>query len=206
MFAVIDNSVVRVPGLPLPEGRGVPMIGGGFDGTYYGEKGNENIISGLGNGTPFTGLTYDTTTKVMKQMGAKKVAAVGYGASPSSTAVGQDHSRLRGAGAGPRGRVPQHHGRVRQHRRRARRARHQELGCRRPATCRSTPTSNFAIVQGLAAERREDEVQHPRHRLRPGPARPAHRQDASSPTTSCSSDVPAGRARRTRRPSSSRPT
>ena len=35
------------------------MIGGGFDGTYYGEKGNENIISALGNRTPFTGLTYD---------------------------------------------------------------------------------------------------------------------------------------------------
>jgi branched-chain amino acid transport system substrate-binding protein len=61
------------------------MIGGGFDGSYYYNKGNENIISGLGNGTPVPGLTYDTTTRVMKQMGAKKVAAVGYGASPSSS-------------------------------------------------------------------------------------------------------------------------
>ena len=31
------------------------------------------------------GLTYDTATRVMKDMGAKKVAAVGYGASPSSS-------------------------------------------------------------------------------------------------------------------------
>ena len=31
--------------------------------------------------------------------------------------------------------------------------------------------TNFAIVQGLAAERREDEGQRPRHRLQPGPAR-----------------------------------
>jgi len=61
------------------------MIGGGFDGNYYYNEGNENIISGLGNGTPVPGLTYDTTTKIMKEMGAKKVAAVGYGASPSSS-------------------------------------------------------------------------------------------------------------------------
>ena len=61
------------------------MIGGGFDGSYYYEDGNEAIISALGNGTPVPGLTYDTTTRVMKQMGAKKVAAVGYGISPSSS-------------------------------------------------------------------------------------------------------------------------
>ena len=28
------------------------MIGGGFDGNYYYNEGNENIISSLGNGTP----------------------------------------------------------------------------------------------------------------------------------------------------------
>ena len=61
------------------------MIGGGFDGTYYYQDGNEAIISALGNGTPVPGLTYDTTTRVMKQMGAKKIAAVGYGVSPSSS-------------------------------------------------------------------------------------------------------------------------
>src|SRR4029079_3959788 len=65
--------------------QGVPMIGGGFDGNYYYNEGNENIISSLGNGTPVPGLTYDTATKMMKKLGAKKVAAVGYGASPSSS-------------------------------------------------------------------------------------------------------------------------
>jgi branched-chain amino acid transport system substrate-binding protein len=84
-FAVIDNSAFAFLTYRYLEGAGVPMIGGGFDGSYYYDKGNENIISGLGNGTPVPGLTYDTTTKVMKEMGAKKVAAVGYGASPSSS-------------------------------------------------------------------------------------------------------------------------
>src|SRR6185295_12687198 len=81
-FAVIDNSAFAFLSWRFLKDQGVPMIGGGFDGSYYYNKGNENIISGLGNGTPVPGLTYDTPTRVMKQMGAKKVAAVGYGVSP----------------------------------------------------------------------------------------------------------------------------
>src|SRR4051794_10194343 len=85
VFAVVDNSAFAFLTWRYLKDQGVPMIGGGFDGNYYYNAGNENIISGLGNGTPFPGLTYDTTTKIMKEMGAKKVAAVGYGASPSSS-------------------------------------------------------------------------------------------------------------------------
>jgi branched-chain amino acid transport system substrate-binding protein len=84
-FMVIDNSAFAFLAQRFLKDAGVPMIGGGFDGSYYYNKGNENLISGLGNGTPVPGLTYDTATRVMKQMGAKKVAAVGYGASPSSS-------------------------------------------------------------------------------------------------------------------------
>src|SRR5439155_76020 len=65
--------------------QGVPMIGGGFDGSYYYNAGNENIVSALGTGTPVPGLTYDTVTREMKKLGATKVAAVGYGASASSS-------------------------------------------------------------------------------------------------------------------------
>jgi branched-chain amino acid transport system substrate-binding protein len=85
VFAVIDNSAFAFLTWRYLKDQGVPMIGGGFDGSYYYNEGNENIISGLGNGTPVPGLTYDTATKMMKKLGAKKVAAVGYGASPSSS-------------------------------------------------------------------------------------------------------------------------
>jgi ABC-type branched-subunit amino acid transport system substrate-binding protein len=85
VFAVIDNSAFAFLSYRFLKDQGVPMIGAGFDGSYYYQPGNENIISALGNGTPVPGLTYDTVTKVMKQMGAKKVAAVGYGVSPSSS-------------------------------------------------------------------------------------------------------------------------
>ncbi len=85
VFAVIDNSAFAFLAQRYLKEQKVPMIGGGFDGSYYYDDGNEAIISGLGNGTPVPGLTYDTTTRVMKQMGATKVAAVGYGVSPSSS-------------------------------------------------------------------------------------------------------------------------
>jgi len=85
VFAVVNNSAFAFLTYRYLKEQGVPTIGGGFDGSYYYDPGNENIISSLGNGTPIPGLTYDTTTKVMKQMGAKKVAAVGYGVSPSSS-------------------------------------------------------------------------------------------------------------------------
>jgi branched-chain amino acid transport system substrate-binding protein len=67
------------------KGEGVPIIGGGFDGSYYYDAGNENIISSLGDGTPIPGITSDTVTRVMKKLGVKKVASIGYGQSPSSS-------------------------------------------------------------------------------------------------------------------------
>jgi branched-chain amino acid transport system substrate-binding protein len=85
VFAVVDNSAFAFLTWRYLKDQGVPMIGGGFDGNYYYNEGNENIISSLGNGTPVPGLTYDTATQMMKKLGAKKVAAVGYGASPSSS-------------------------------------------------------------------------------------------------------------------------
>jgi branched-chain amino acid transport system substrate-binding protein len=84
-FAVVDNSAFAFLSYRFLRDAGVPMIGGGFDGSYYYDPGNQNIVSALGDGTPVPGLTYDSVTKVMKQMGAKKVGAVGYGISPSSS-------------------------------------------------------------------------------------------------------------------------
>ena len=45
----------------------------------------------------------------MKKLGAKKVAAIGYGASPSSSETAKATVRLRGAGAGPQGRATSTH-------------------------------------------------------------------------------------------------
>jgi branched-chain amino acid transport system substrate-binding protein len=65
----------------------VPIIGGGFDGNYYGAPGNEKVISAFGNSPPISGIQTTLTPKIMKSLGAKKIAAIGYGVSPSSSAA-----------------------------------------------------------------------------------------------------------------------
>lgn len=89
VYGVINNSSFAFLSYRYLKEQGVPTVGGGFDGTYYGEKGNESILSALGNSAPFTGLSYTTSTKVMKQLGATKSAAIAYGASASSSASAQ---------------------------------------------------------------------------------------------------------------------
>jgi branched-chain amino acid transport system substrate-binding protein len=84
-FLVINDSAFAFTSYRYLKDAGVPMLGGGFDGSYYYDQGNENIISAYGDGTPVPGLAYDNVTKVMKQLGAKSVAAIGYGVSPSSS-------------------------------------------------------------------------------------------------------------------------
>jgi branched-chain amino acid transport system substrate-binding protein len=85
VFMVVNNSSFGFLAYRYLVDAGVPVIGGGYDGTYYGQKGNESIFSASGNAAPISGLTYDYVTRVMKQKGATKVAALAYGASASSS-------------------------------------------------------------------------------------------------------------------------
>jgi branched-chain amino acid transport system substrate-binding protein len=85
VFMIVNDSAFAFGTYRWLLDNGVPLIGGGYDGTYYGSPGNEAIISGFGNSAPATGVTTDTTAKMMKALGAKKSAAIGYGISPSSS-------------------------------------------------------------------------------------------------------------------------
>ena len=89
VFAVVNNSPFAFVSYRYLQGAGVPLIGGGSDGTYYGTKGNENIISALGNTAPVTGLTYDYGTNLAKKLGATKIGSVAYGVAQSSTTAAQ---------------------------------------------------------------------------------------------------------------------
>ena len=114
VFAVIDNSSFAFLAYRYLKGAGIPMIGGGFDGTYYNVKGNENIIDASGNGTPPpSGIIFTNTTDVAKKLGATKIGSVGYGVSPASSGVAKDAAEVRRAGLGSQARVPQHLGRLR---------------------------------------------------------------------------------------------
>jgi branched-chain amino acid transport system substrate-binding protein len=86
VFAVVDQSPFAFLSYRYLLDQGVPMVGNGVDGTYYQQKGNESILSSGGNGNPFGDLTYDGAARIMKAAGAKKIAALAYGAASSSVA------------------------------------------------------------------------------------------------------------------------
>lgn len=85
VFALVNDSALAFFSSRYLADAGLPVIGGGFDGSYYYDPGYENIFSGLGKGAPVPGLSYDTAMRMVKQLGGKKVAAIGYGISESSS-------------------------------------------------------------------------------------------------------------------------
>jgi branched-chain amino acid transport system substrate-binding protein len=100
-FAVVNNSSFGFLTYRYMLDSGVPLIGGGFDGTYYSVKGNENIISAGGNGSPPpTGIIFTNGTDVAKKLGATKIGSVGYGISPSSSGVAKDTQKYAAEASG----------------------------------------------------------------------------------------------------------
>ena len=87
VFAVVNASPFAFLSYRFLLAQGVPMIGNGADGTYYQQKGNEDILSSAGNGLPFGDSTYDTPARAMKMLGAKKVGVLAYGAASSSVST-----------------------------------------------------------------------------------------------------------------------
>jgi branched-chain amino acid transport system substrate-binding protein len=85
VFMVVNNSGVAFLSYRYLRDAGVPMIGGGYDGPYYSQPGNENIISALGYLVLPPGVTYNTVAKVMKKLGATKVATLAVSTPGSST-------------------------------------------------------------------------------------------------------------------------
>jgi branched-chain amino acid transport system substrate-binding protein len=100
-FAVVNNSSFGFLTWRYLLDAGVPLIGGGFDGNYYSQKGNENILSAGGNGSPPpTGIIFTNGTDVAKQLGATKIGSVGYGVSPSSSGVAKDTQKYAAPASG----------------------------------------------------------------------------------------------------------
>jgi branched-chain amino acid transport system substrate-binding protein len=83
-FVIVNNSSFAFLSYRTMLENKVPMIGGGYDGNYYGKPGNESLFSALN--APFGDLTTDGTARLLKQLGATKIGTVAYGASASSVA------------------------------------------------------------------------------------------------------------------------
>ena len=84
VFTVVNDSSFGFLTYRYLLDAGVPYIGGGFDGNYYSQPGNEDVVSVLGNVSSNPDLTSMIFVNAMKKMGAKKVAALAYAASASS--------------------------------------------------------------------------------------------------------------------------
>jgi branched-chain amino acid transport system substrate-binding protein len=101
VFAVVNNSSFAFLAYRYLLSSGVPLIGGGFDGTYYSTKGNENIIDAGGNGSPPpSGIIFTNGTDVAKKLGATKIGSVGYGISASSSGVAKDTQKYAAQASG----------------------------------------------------------------------------------------------------------
>jgi branched-chain amino acid transport system substrate-binding protein len=101
VFAVVNNSSFAFLAYRYLLGAGVPLIGGGFDGNYYSQKGNENIIDAGGNGSPPpSGIIFTNGTDVAKKLGATKIGSVGYSVSASSTGVARDTQKYAAPASG----------------------------------------------------------------------------------------------------------
>ncbi len=87
VFAVVNDSSFAFLGYRYLLENDVPMVGGGYDGNEYGQPGNEDLISLFGNAGPQPGAAYFSPGSSLKQLGATKIAALGYAVSPSSVAA-----------------------------------------------------------------------------------------------------------------------
>lgn len=84
VFTLVNDSSFGFLSWRYLLGAGVPYIGGGFDGDYYSQPGNENVVSVLGNVSSNPDLTSMIFANAMKKMGGTKVGALAYSASASS--------------------------------------------------------------------------------------------------------------------------
>jgi len=101
VFAIVNNSSFAFLSWRYIKDAGVPLIGGGFDGNYYSQKGNEDIIDAGGNGSPPPqGIIFTNATEVAKKLGATKIGSVGYGVSPSSSGVAKDTQKYAAPASG----------------------------------------------------------------------------------------------------------
>ena len=100
VYLIVNDSAFAFLSYRWLLDHGVPLIGGGADGTYYGDPGNEDIISGLGNQAPVAGVTTDLVAKIMKAQGAKRTAALGYGIAPPSWNAAKSFNQYAAPAAG----------------------------------------------------------------------------------------------------------
>jgi len=89
VFMVLNPTPFAFGGYRYLQEQGVPVVGGCFDGPEWFQEPNTNMVCNVGNSHPDR-PEYTTTAQFMKDQGATKVAALGYGSSPSSAKAAEN--------------------------------------------------------------------------------------------------------------------
>jgi branched-chain amino acid transport system substrate-binding protein len=91
IFAMIPGSPFFFEAYKYVQQQGLPVVGGGYDGAEWGQQPDTNMFSTAGNTGPnFLKNNLNTgAVNFLKAAGAKRVAALGYGVSPSSAQAAQ---------------------------------------------------------------------------------------------------------------------
>ena len=86
-FGIIIGTPFFFEAYKTPTQEGIPIVGGGYDGTEWGMKPNYNMFSTTGDSAPTYDVINTGGVDFMKSLGASCVAGLGYGISPSSSAA-----------------------------------------------------------------------------------------------------------------------
>ena len=177
VFMVVNDSAFAFLTYQFLLDEGVPLIGGGYDGTYYGdtrERADHLRVRerGAGHGRHLRHHREDHEGAGREEGGVARLRHLAV-----VVGVGEVAEQVRGSRGRSRGGVHEHHRRLRQHRRRPAGAGDQERG-RRRGVLRDEREHEPGDRAGSQAERREHEGAAHGHRLRPVSARPADREPA----------------------------
>src|ERR1700722_1562978 len=87
--AIITDDALAFAATSYLAKTGIPVVAPGFDGPEYGVSSNRNLFSQIGSNDPGN-HSLTTWGKLFQSQGVTKLAIVGYGDSPSSSATTKD--------------------------------------------------------------------------------------------------------------------
>lgn len=106
-FGVVSGTALMFAGYRWLQQNGIPVTGGSYDGPEWGERPNTNMFAAdTGSITPNEPATSDLS-KLLKLVGVKSVAALGYSISPESSQAAKnlvaaaEHVGIKGAYLNP---------------------------------------------------------------------------------------------------------
>ena len=202
---VVNNSSFAFLTYKFLSTAGVPLIGGGYDGTYYGEPGNENIISASGNVVAGQRRHLRHTAEDHEADGRQEGRRARLRHLARRRRGGEEPPEVRGSRGRPRRPSTPTPPSTSAAPTSARRCSASRTPAPTPCTSRWSPAPTSRSCRGSSRTASKMKSQRAGHRLRPAAARPAGRETARARGRDAARSSRRSSSR-PRPPSSSRPT